>query len=300
MTGDLGLGAHARNVYSQCGEDGIIEALLERLPDGDHWCVEFGAWDGGQLSNTRRLIDEGWSAVLIEGDSSRADRLQERFADNPRVVGMQAMVGWEGERTLDRLLAPTAVPHDFDLLSIDIDGNDYHVWRALQDYRPRIVVIEYNPTIPDDIHFVQEADDSVRKGSSISALVALAAEKGYQLAATTLINAIFVREDQFAHLGITDNSLAALRTDHSWELTAFMGYDGELHVIGEHGMPWHQAPLPDAVRILPRPLTGFPGDFGTGRKALLHLWREWRKRRAGDDEPPAGETPPDGSPTRIS
>ncbi len=74
MRDDAWLLNHRSNVHSQAGEDGIIEKILELLPVRDHWCVEFGAWDGVFLSNTRRLIEHaGYSAVLIEGSKANAD-----------------------------------------------------------------------------------------------------------------------------------------------------------------------------------------------------------------------------------
>lgn len=60
---------YASNIYSQTGEGGVIAKILAMLPETDHWCVEFGAWDGLFLSNVRRLIEENdYSAILIEGD----------------------------------------------------------------------------------------------------------------------------------------------------------------------------------------------------------------------------------------
>jgi hypothetical protein len=77
--------AHARNVHSQEGEDGIIEHLLSLLPERDHWCVEFGAWDGVYLSNTFHLIEsKGYHAVLIEGSSERYETLRKNM-ENTRL-----------------------------------------------------------------------------------------------------------------------------------------------------------------------------------------------------------------------
>jgi hypothetical protein len=76
----------SRDHYSQAGEDGIIEQILALLPANDRWCVEFGAWDGLHLSNSRHLIENsGYSAVLIEGSSSAAADLQ-RNLRHPRVM----------------------------------------------------------------------------------------------------------------------------------------------------------------------------------------------------------------------
>jgi hypothetical protein len=129
---------YSRNVTSQYGEDGMIAKILELIGVKNKWSVEFGAWDGKYLPNTWDLINnQGWSAVLIEGEEKRANRLSELHAARAGEVFVQnAFVGWEGPQRLDALLASSPVPRDFDLLSIDIDGNDWHVWAGLKDYRP--------------------------------------------------------------------------------------------------------------------------------------------------------------------
>ena len=274
------LSRFARDVYSQCGEDGIIEAILERLPERDGWCVEFGAWDGEKFSNTAHLVERGASAVLIEGDARRCRSLARRSAHNPRVTVLNAMVGWGPEDSLDALLAATDLPAGFDLLSIDIDGADYHVWEAVRTHRPKVVVIEFNPTIPNGVEFVQEADPEVCRGASISSLDALARRKGYRLAATTEYNAFFVLAELWPSLGLNDDSVSALRTDTSWQATVFFGFDGHALVRGGRGLAWHGLPGPADVRLVPRLFDGFPGRFGLARKAALRVWAGRRRRAA--------------------
>jgi hypothetical protein len=161
---------HKKNVHSQTGEDGIIETILSALDDRDHWCVEFGAWDGQHLSNTRNLIENGgYHAVLIEADKARYQALREVHKKNDRVVAVNAVVGFESHNGLDSILARTPVPAYFDFCSIDIDGNDYHAWKAITAYRPKLICIEFNPTIPTDCPFVQPADPKLNQGSSLMA-----------------------------------------------------------------------------------------------------------------------------------
>jgi hypothetical protein len=163
--GNRWLLAHASNVTSQNGEDGIIAKVLETIGDSTKWCVEFGAWDGRHLSNTFNLIaSRGYSAVLIEGSKERFRELERTFKDDPKVRCVNAFVGFTAADGLDAILARAGIPKDFDVLSIDIDGNDYHVWKAVATYRPRVVVIEYNPTIPSAVDFVQVADMTVNQG----------------------------------------------------------------------------------------------------------------------------------------
>ena len=124
-------------VYSQAGEDRIIDDILEILPENDKWCVEFGAWDGILFSNTRNLIEsKEYSAVLIEGDKNKFCELQNNLPTKGNTIAINQYVGFTEEDGLDRILADTPIPFDFDLLSIDIDGNDYHCWKAVEKYEP--------------------------------------------------------------------------------------------------------------------------------------------------------------------
>src|SRR3569832_196899 len=126
---------YKRNVYSQYGEDGIIEKIVNILPEDERWCVEFGAWDGLHLTNTRNLIESlGFSAVLIEADKSRFSALQKNYAYNTNIISLNRFVGFDDDDNLDEILKKTPVPKDFTLLSIDIDGIDYHVWQAGECY----------------------------------------------------------------------------------------------------------------------------------------------------------------------
>src|SRR3990172_8526043 len=78
---------HARNVTSQCGEDGIIEKIFEIMGATNQWCVEFGAWDGKLYINTWSLINtKGWKGVLIEGDKKKFEDLKQAYAENSTVV----------------------------------------------------------------------------------------------------------------------------------------------------------------------------------------------------------------------
>ena len=165
--------------YSQMGEDGVIEEILKILPKNDKWCVEFGAWDGQYLSNTRNLIEsQDYAAVLIEGSKTKFKELEKNYAKNPKVITLNQFVGFEKKDNLDQILTKTSIPIDFDFLSIDIDGNDYYVWKTMVKYQPKAVCIEFNPTIPTEVKFIQKADNSVNQGSSLLSLVELGKEKG--------------------------------------------------------------------------------------------------------------------------
>lgn len=271
---DLRLAGYANNVHSQFGEDGIISKILETLPLRDKWCVEFGAWDGRFLSNTCRLIEEDkYSAVLIEGDIEKCKELKNNFRKFPNVIAVQRFVGFDNDR-LDDILETTPIPNDFDFLSIDIDGCDYHIWESLKSHRPKIVCIEYNPTIPNGLRFVQARNFSVAQGASLDSIVDLGLLKGYELITTTRNNAIFATKELFPLFGIKDNSVTTLREDTSWVSQVFSTYDGELMVMGANLCPWNGIRLDRMVRQLPKSLRAFPANMGFFRRKSLGLWKK--------------------------
>jgi len=228
---------------SQHGEDRILASIFARLGVDRGTCVEFGAWDGIKHSNTRDLILSGWAGVMIEANPERFKDLQETYRDRPEVLKLNRIVGFDSPDTLDEILAGIDFFADFDLLSIDIDGNDYHVWDAVKQCMPKVVVIEFNPTMPNEVGFVQVRDMSVNHGSSLLALNELAARKGYSLAAATECNAVFVRNDLFPVLGITDNSLAVLHPGNLYHTYILQMYDGTLALHGFNRLLWHDAPV---------------------------------------------------------
>jgi hypothetical protein len=187
------LGSHAARVYSQAGEDGVLLRIFDRIGIRHRHFVEFGAWDGLHLSNTANLrLNHAWIGLLMEG-SDRADG----------VVVKRERVAAEN---IESLLEGYGVPEDFDLLSIDIDGNDYWVWKAIANYSPRVVIVEYNifflretaKTIAYDVdHEWDKHHFGLYHGASLAAFEKLARSKGYALVHTEADspNAIFVRRD---------------------------------------------------------------------------------------------------------
>ena len=274
------LNRFARNVYSQFGEDGILDAVLSRLPETDGWCVEFGAWDGRFLSNTCHLVEsKDYRAILIEGDRRKFEELAANHSKNPNVRTLHAWVDWQDQR-LDDLLAPTEIPRDFDLLSIDVDGNDYHIWAAIRRYRPKVVCIEFNPTIATGIEFVQKASPEIAHGASVSSMVALGKTKGYELVAATRNNAIFVIAEYQPLYELPDNRPEVLRTDSAWVTQIFWGMDGELFLMGNETIPWHGISIRRLIREIPRSLRGFPVAMPWWKRKAFAAWKKLRRVEA--------------------
>ena len=180
---------HRRRVYSQNGEDGVIERLFDLVGTTNRYFVEFGTGPAADECNTRLLRErEGWSGILMD-----------RFWHDPSLPCFRELVTAEN---LNDLFEKYGVPESFDLLSIDIDGNDYWIWKALAPhYRPRVVVIEYNGGIPADVPVVMPyAADYLWRGEpnvgqSLAALQKLSAQKGYSLVYAYPPNAVLVRAD---------------------------------------------------------------------------------------------------------
>lgn len=208
---------YENSVYSQAGEDGILEKLFSVIEPTHKYAIEFGAGDGVTLSNVRNLMaHHGWGGLLIEGDPARAEMLRKNYEGLPRVRTAQA---WVFPGNVELLFEEHDVPKDLDLLVIDIDSNDYYVWRAIREYRPKVVVIEFNGRFPPPYRMVVEfhpmlywSERDIHHGASIQSLYELGREKGYELIGPNYrgINLFFVDAQYFPRFGIADNSPAAV------------------------------------------------------------------------------------------
>lgn len=166
--------------WAQNGEDQIAAGIFAMIGTVNHVAVEFGAGDGWENSNTAYFRDHGWSTFLFD-----------IRPDSPIVE--QAAITAEN---INQVFAHAGIPHTFDLLSIDIDGNDLWVWKAL-DFCPRVVIVEYNPwwgvkksrAVPYDP--ARTWDGTVYYGASVAALKRLGKQKGYTLVAATRSNLVF-------------------------------------------------------------------------------------------------------------
>ena len=171
--------------------------------------IDIGAHDGITCSNTRNIIfNENYVAILIECNKKRFEELTSNYKNNQNVHCINEQVGFN-ESNLDLLLNKydLNVPVDFDFLSIDIDGNDYHIWGKINNYQPKLVCCEFNPSIPNQVDFVQEENMDVNHGCSILSLNKLAQRKGYELIAMTQNNAFFIDRKYFNVFNIVDNSI---------------------------------------------------------------------------------------------
>jgi hypothetical protein len=224
---------YEKQVRSQNGEDGILVELFSRLQIHRGYFVEFGVQDGAQCNAAHLALDRQWAGVMIEGNPDYAPALLQRYQTSATRV-VSAFVTAEN---IAGLFEAASVPADFDLLSIDIDGNDYWVWRALHAYRPKVVVIEYNAVHPPPERWVMRYDPahvwdgSTYYGASLASLVALGESMGYALLCTDVrgVNAFFVRREFAAAV-----RFALPSVERAYHPVAFQGSTGGIgHPPGE-------------------------------------------------------------------
>lgn len=268
---------YSSDINSKDGEDGIIEKIFGIVGEENRWCVELGALTGTTGSNTRRLIKEnGWSSVQIEADPTYFKVLKEEFADNENVTCINSFISFEGDNSLDNILMKTDIPVNFDLLVLDIDGNDYHVWESMEVYRPRVAIIEFNPTIPNEIAFVQPMDMTLNQGSSLRGLVELGKEKGYELVAANTDNAFFVLKELFQAFDMDNSSLDEVHKDKKYITYFFQLYDGTIKIEGNKRMLWHNIQIVEKnLQVLTSGKRRFPNYIDPSDR--VRRFKEWAR-----------------------
>lgn len=206
-------------VSSQWGEDGIIQHLVHVVPIERKVFVEIGVGDYTE-SNTRFLLQNNyWSGLVIDGVKDYIDRIK----TDPSVYwahNLKAECAFVDKDNINQLLISSGISGDIGLLSIDIDGNDYWLWQAIDCIQPRIVICEYNSlygssrklVTPYDAHFSRRQShfSNIYYGTSLAALADLASKKGYHLVGTGRagLNAFFVRSDVKGSLVALDSDVA--------------------------------------------------------------------------------------------
>ncbi len=205
------LNDYGYNVYSQNGEDGIIEEIIRRLridKNKNKFCVEFGAWDGMYLSNTFNLINKGWKGIYIEGDEKKYQDLLKTSKIYPNITPVNKFVSInpKSKNSLDLILKNYKIPRDFEILSIDIDSFDLEVWLSLYEYKPKIIIIEINSTYPPGIIKWHSGKYNNSRGNSFSATLKVGIDKGYSLICHCG-NMIFLRNDLTDQVNINEKFL---------------------------------------------------------------------------------------------
>jgi hypothetical protein len=194
---------HGFKAYSQSDEDGIVAEIFRRIGPGHKCFVEIGCGSGAE-NNTTYLLYSGWSGAWVDADPANAAKVENNFVAALATGRLRFSTRRVTAENVGGILAELDAPQELDLLSVDIDGNDYHVWNALDSLHPRVVVVEYNAKFAPPIEWAMPYDPAYawdgtdRAGASLEAMTKLGARKGYVLVGCNITgaNAFFVRTDE--------------------------------------------------------------------------------------------------------
>jgi len=227
-------------VYSQNDEDGILREVLRRLELGPSSgaFVEIGASNGLE-NNTHFLLKQQYRGVWIEASDQHIQKMRRLFSTDIAEHRLTVCQSFVTAENIAATVAGALEGQPVTLLSIDVDGNDYWIWKALTN-RPPVVVIEFNGKFPPPLSVVQEyRPDHVWRGTdyfgaSLAALTTLGSEKGYELVGCNITgsNAFFVRQDLVADRFPYDRTAESLYQPCRYDLThdcfANVGYKADV------------------------------------------------------------------------
>lgn len=200
--------------HSQFEEDGILLYLFALIGTTDRIAVEMCAGDGHQCNTTNLIVSHGWQGLLFDGDPANVERGRKFFAEHKDTFLWPPRFrhSWITAENINDLIRNEGISGEIDLFSLDIDGMDYWVWKALECIQPRVVVCETHNiigperalTVPYDPNFRRKIPDY--HSASLAAMSKLASGKGYRLVGTHRygFNAFFVRN------GIAEDVLPAV------------------------------------------------------------------------------------------
>jgi hypothetical protein len=202
LESDIYLERYGFKVYSQNEEDGIIHEIFQRIGLKHKTFIEFGVMDGLEC-NTHFLLHMGWSGLWLEGSEKFYEAIQRNFRSVIQANRLKTAHTFITRENINETFIKNGFSGEIDLLSIDIDGNDYHVFEVISVVDPRVVVIEYNAKFPPFCGWVMPYDarhvwdGSDKQGASLKALEELGSRKNYRLVGTNYsgVNAFFVRKD---------------------------------------------------------------------------------------------------------
>jgi len=205
--------------HSQNGEDGILHYLFSVIGTTSRYVVEMCAGNGRECNAANLIINHGWHALLCDGSEENIRTATAFYWRHPDTMRIPPAISreWLTAENVNEVISRHGFDQQIDLLSIDVDGNDYWLWRAIQVANPRVVIIEIQAgwmadaavTVPYDPQFcVRKLVDPVLQtdvdycGASLPAMVKLGREKGYRLVGANRygFNVVFVRNDIAAEL----------------------------------------------------------------------------------------------------
>ena len=214
------------SLLSQNGEDGILRFLFTQVGFESRRFVEFG-FGAHQCNSLRLMLHEDFGGLLMDGSKENV-RFFGIAAERFRIDRAKAVQAFLTRDNLDALIREQGVPQEIDLLSLDVDGNDYWFWEALTAVSPRVVCIEYNAGIGPELSWTVPYDPQFERfakhpsgffhGASLKAMESLGKKKGYRLVGcdSTGTNAFFLRDDLEAPDLPTLTAAEAYRPHRNW------------------------------------------------------------------------------------
>ncbi len=192
--------------FSQNGEDGILLYIFSLIGMESRVVVEICAGVPVGSNSANLIINHGWNALLFEGDERMVKSTIDFYAKSKDtfIFPPQTIHAWITKENVNQLISAGKIGAEIDLLSIDVDGVDYWLWKEITAVNPRVVMVEYHEelgtepvTVPYSADFDRTHKDMRYFGASLPAFVKLAREKGYRLVGSNhqKFNAFFVRND---------------------------------------------------------------------------------------------------------
>ncbi len=189
-------------IYSQNGDDGIINYIFSKIKPTSKTFIEIGIEDGKECNTANLIINFNWKGVLIEGNKKYAEKAREYYKNYP----VEIINSFITKENINKVLESCNLGKEVDLFSLDIDGNDYWVWEKIDSINPKVVALEYNSvfgnksistTYDPNFDRYKKHESGLYFGASLTALTKLAKTKGYILigCCSSGVNAFFIRKD---------------------------------------------------------------------------------------------------------
>jgi hypothetical protein len=181
-------------VYSQFEEDGIILYVLSMIGFKTRRVVEMCCGDGTECMATNLILNHGFEGFLFDGSESKVCAAKAFFAGKKDCLLYQPFVthAWITAENVNDLNINAGCKGEIDLLSLDMDGNDYWIFKALDVVQPRLIIAECNNVIPTNRSLTIEYDPNftnpapgghftAHAGMSALAMQKLCKQRGYRM-----------------------------------------------------------------------------------------------------------------------
>lgn len=222
---------YGKTVFSQNGEDGIIHEIFNRIGTTNKFFVEFGV-ESGIECNTSLLLLKGWEGLWIEADKEDIELINENFKEPLQQGQLKVKNAFITPDNIETIFDEFNIPKNPDLLSIDIDSTDYWVRKAINNYKPRVLIMEYNAAYFPPIVWIKKKDEpiwnhDINMGASLQALHDLNKLKGYSLVGCDFngVNAFFVRDDCYSEELFESDTSAEFHYETFKDLKSYTFHD---------------------------------------------------------------------------